>query len=72
MTQLAPILLFVYNRPDTTIKTVEALKKNKLADSSDLFVYSDGPRNEASQQNVALVRNYINNISGFKTVNLIE
>jgi len=28
---LAPIVLFVYNRPDHTRQTVEALQKNELA-----------------------------------------
>lgn len=38
---LAPIVLFVYNRPDHTQQTVEALQKNKMASESELFIYSD-------------------------------
>jgi hypothetical protein len=40
----APICLFVYNRIDLTIRTVEALKKNILAKKSDLIIFSDAPK----------------------------
>ena len=40
----APVLLFVYNRPDHVKRTVEALQHNTLAAQSNLYVYSDGAR----------------------------
>ncbi|HXC03780.1 MAG TPA: glycosyltransferase family 2 protein [Bacteroidia bacterium] len=40
----APIVLFVYNRPDHTRKTLQALQRNELAASSELFVFADGPK----------------------------
>ena len=49
MYNLAPITLFVYNRPEHTHRTVEALLANKLAASSDLIVYADGPKENASE-----------------------
>ena len=39
MDHLAPILLFVYNRPEHTLKTLRALSNNVFADSSQLFIY---------------------------------
>ena len=42
----APIVLFVFNRIDHTKKTIEALKKNILAIESELFIFSDGAKNE--------------------------
>lgn len=39
---LAPIVLFTYNRPKHTKKTLEALIANELAKDSELFVYQDG------------------------------
>ena len=42
---LAPIVLFVYNRPWHTKQTVEALQKNELAKDSELFIYSDEAKN---------------------------
>ena len=45
---LAPIIVFVYNRPLHTLRTLEALSRNELADQSQLFIYCDGPKDEAS------------------------
>jgi len=69
---LAPIVLFVYNRPWHTKKTVEALQKNSLASDSELFIYSDGAKDEAVKPAVDEVREYINSINGFKTITVIE
>ena len=43
---LAPLILFVYNRPWHTQQTVEALLKNDLAAESDLFIFADGAKTE--------------------------
>jgi len=47
---LAPIVLFVYNRPQHTLKTLEALKQNELAEMSELFIFCDGPKADATKQ----------------------
>jgi hypothetical protein len=70
--ELAPIALFVYNRPDHTKQTVESLQKNALSKESELFIFSDGPKNDAAKKQVMEVRDYIKTISGFKRVNIIE
>jgi hypothetical protein len=69
---LAPIVLFVYKRPDHTRQTIEALQKNELANESELFIYSDGAKNETDREKVNEVRTYIKNIDGFKSVTIIE
>ena len=69
---LAPIVLFVYNRPDHTRQTVEALQKNELAVDSELFIYSDAAKNENAEQKVNEVREYIKSIDGFKKITIIE
>lgn len=68
----APITLFVYNRLEHTQKTVEALQKNNLAKESELFVFSDSPKNEDARENVEEVRKYIKTITGFKKVEIKE
>ena len=68
MQKLAPIVLFVYNRPWHTQQTIEALQKNKLAIDSELFIYSDAPKNENAIEKVQEVRNYIKTIKGFRKV----
>ena len=69
---LAPICLFVYNRPWHTSQTIEALAKNELADKSELFIFSDGPKDDKTKQKVAEVRLYLKNITGFKNITIIE
>ncbi len=70
-TNLSPIVLFVYNRPTHTRKTLEALEKNELASESELFIYSDGPK-PGAEEKVKEVREYLKNIDGFKSVHIIE
>jgi len=69
---LAPIVLFVYNRPWHTKQTVEALQKNELAKESELFIYSDEAKNEDTRKSVDVVREYIDKIDGFKKVTVIK
>jgi hypothetical protein len=69
---VAPIALFVYNRPAHTRLTVEALQKNDLSKVSDLIVYSDAPGTAAQAEAVRKVREYISQIDGFKSVTIIE
>ena len=69
---LAPIILFTYNRLYHTQKTVDALSSNLLAKESELFIYSDAPKNEDEEQAVNDVREYIKNIEGFKSVEVIQ
>jgi len=69
---LAPIVLFVYNRPEHTRQTIDALQKNDLAQESELFVYSDGTKNEKALPQVNKVREMVRRISGFKKVTVIE
>lgn len=68
---LAPIILFVYNRPWHTQQTVEALQKNELATESDLFIFADGAKTE-NDEKVNEVRKYIKTITGFKSVTIFE
>ncbi|MCH7827421.1 MAG: sugar transferase, partial [Bacteroidetes bacterium] len=64
---LSPICLFVYKRLDLTIKTVTSLKGNLYANESDLFIFSDAPKNDEDQLLVLEVRKYIKSIVGFKS-----
>lgn len=69
---LAPILLFVYNRPIHTEQTINALLRNEFASQSDLIVYSDGAKNDSDSDAVQTVRNYLKTIIGFKSVRVFE
>ena len=69
---LAPIALFVFNRPDLLVNAVDSLLKNPLCADSDLYVFSDAPRANRPDDDVkvAAVRGYIRGITGFKTVHI--
>lgn len=69
---LAPIVLFVYNRPIHTQKTLDALSQNDLASDSDLYIYSDAAKTINEEHNVSEVRKLIKSIKGFKSVTIIE
>jgi len=72
MHHLAPIALFVYNRPEHTRRTLSFLQKNLLADESRLFIYSDAAKDEADKNKVDETRELIKTIDGFKSVKIIE
>ena len=54
--ELAPIVLFVYNRPALTLSTLQHLSENKEAAESTLYVYCDGPKENATPEQLALVK----------------
>ena len=72
---LAPVVVFSYNRPDHLRQTLEALAKNDLAQESVLFVYCDGPKNNATdeqRQRIASNREVARSVTGFREVNVVE
>jgi len=69
---LAPIVLFTYNRPQHTEKTLEALKACDLATESDLIIYSDGVKSDKDGDKVAQTRKIIHATTGFKSIEIIE
>lgn len=67
----APVILFVYNRPEHTAKTVEALKQNIGATETELIVYCDYAKNEAALLGMQQTRDYVSTITGFKKITVI-
>jgi Glycosyl transferase family 2 len=69
---LAPIVLFVYNRPEHTRRTLTALAANPMAVDSDLIIYADGSKKPEHQDSVQAVRDLVRNTSGFKSLKIVE
>ena len=69
---LAPICLFVYSRLEETIMAVESLQRNTLASESQLFIFSDGGKDEKNIDDVRAVRKYIHTITGFANKTIFE
>ncbi len=72
---IAPIVLFTYNRPFHTLKTLEALKDNKLASQSIIYVYCDGAKENATAldiENINEVKRIVKQNQWCKEVHVIE
>lgn len=54
--ELAPVVVFAYNRPLHLQRTLDALAACRLADRTDVHVFADGPRKPAATEAVAEVR----------------
>ncbi|MGQ7853236.1 glycosyltransferase [Pedobacter sp. WC2501] len=72
MQSLAPIALFVYNRPQHTERTLQFLQQNELAAQSHLYIFSDGAKTDLDREKVTAVRKIIKKADGFKSVKVIE
>lgn len=75
MTNLAPIIVFAYDRPDHLSRTLDALAKNDLASQSDLYIYCDGPKTNAQIEQIERIsknRKVAYGADGFKSVTIIE
>lgn len=73
ITSCAPVVLFVYDRPEHARKTIDALRQNILADCSDLIIYADGPKKDAGIQTLQRVeetRKFMQQVTGFHSVRL--
>ncbi len=79
---LAPIVLFTYNRPRHTKATLDALKANHLVKQSVLYIYQDGLKENATKEqreSVLEVDSYLQdfitsneNSKYFKEITLIQ
>jgi len=69
---IAPIALFVYNRPALTRRTIRALQENNHATPSKLFIFADGAKHKEDAAAVEEVRNYVKSVQGFENIYIIE
>ena len=65
--KLAPIALFVYNRPVELRKVLSSLKNNKDIKNTEIYIFSDGPKkNKLDIQKVNNVRKILNKVKDLK------
>lgn len=72
---LAPVIVFSYNRPNHLRQTLETLAKNDLAQESVLYIYCDGAKPSATEeqrQRIVENRNVAHSAEGFKEVFVVE
>ncbi|NDG86302.1 MAG: glycosyltransferase, partial [Proteobacteria bacterium] len=62
----------MFNRPAHTRRTLEALKQNPESVDTELYIFSDGPRNAGEAKTVSGLRADLREVSGFKKVVITE
>lgn len=73
--KLAPIALFVYNRPEHTRLVIDSLLKNDLSQHTTLYIFADGPKLNATAAEIEKInstRQLIKTIKGFKEIFINE
>lgn len=72
---LAPLIVFVYKRLDHTKQTLLAANQNVLAEETELYIFSDGPKTKDDEEKVNEVRAFIHAFQKdccFRKVTVIE
>lgn len=72
---ISPVVVFSYNRPDHLRRTLDALAKNDLAEESVLYIYCDGAKADATQEQLQRVsenRRVAHATTGFREVHVVE
>lgn len=71
---LAPIIVFAYDRPEHLRRTIEALAKNVFAGDSELYIFCDGPKADATEErksHIMQTREVAHAAKGFKDIHVI-
>ncbi|MGL4525201.1 MAG: hypothetical protein ACRCVN_06785 [Spirochaetia bacterium] len=72
MKKCFPVCVWTYNRPNHARLAIEALRANTLSDQTDLYLFSDAPRAEKDDEGVMQTREYLDTVSGFRSVKVIK
>lgn len=73
--KLAPIIVFAYDRPEHLRRTLGALVKNVFAGESELYIFCDGPKSDATDErklHIKQTREVAHATKGFKAMHFIE
>jgi len=72
ITQFAPVLIPTLNRYEHFHRCVESLSRCTHADKTDLYIALDYPANDSHWEGYNKIKEYLNEISGFKSLNIIQ
>ncbi len=67
----APLLVFAFNRPRHLQITIESLLSDPMAQYSELYIFSDGPRKPQDVPKVKEVRTYLDGLKSFKSIHRV-
>lgn len=69
---MAPIAVFAFNRPAHLSQCLDALRRNREASNSDLWVFCDGPKHKSQLAVIEQVRAVAHQARGFRSVRVHE
>lgn len=72
ISQFAPVLIPTLNRYEHFRRCVESLSKCTHADKTDLYIALDYPANDTHWDGYNKIKEYLSEVSGFKSVNIIQ
>jgi hypothetical protein len=64
----APIALFVYRRPGHLARALEGLSANPEARDTEIYIFSDGPKDQTAEKGVERVRRLLGRLDGFNSM----
>ena len=68
---IAPIVIFSFNRPIKIKKLFKSLKKNRLSKLSKIYIFQDNFRFKKDKKSVLQNIQFFNSLKGFKKIKLI-
>lgn len=68
----APVVVFAYNRPNHICRVLESLQRCRFSSQTVVYVFADAPKNKASEEDVARVRQVVREFRCFKELILVE
>lgn len=71
-TEETPVVLYAYNRPIHTRKTLESLAKNIEARKTSIFAFVDGPKHDRDTPLIKETKNILRSFRGFSEINITE
>jgi hypothetical protein len=66
--RLAPVIVFAYLRADHLRRSISSLQANAEARDTDLTVFCDAPRRPEQRAQVQAVRDYVDSLTGFRSI----
>ena len=75
MQALAPLVIFLYKRPEVTKQMLDSVNKNSLSGRTDVFIFCDGYKDASDRESVEVIREIAHDFakhSCFKSVTIKE
>lgn len=69
---LAPVVLFAFRRPDHLERSLRSLAANPIAVSTHITIFCDGPRDSRDFTSVELTREVARNAQGFASLTVVD